>query len=569
MQGIQGCGRAMSWTCMWLIAIGAALALGSETKAQCPGEGSCYIAHPTPGCDNSGCCAEVCAVDAFCCNNSWDSICVNEAVELCDNCGNPNAGNCYVPHEGIGCNDATCCSLVCAADPFCCNTEWDSICADAAIKNCSNCGNPAAGNCYAAHAGVGCNVADCCNLVCGFDPFCCDSSWDGICAEEAAVNCGDCGAPESGNCYQADGTPGCDSGDCCAEICALDPFCCNNSWDSLCAGAAADLCDNCGNPAAGSCFVAHEGIGCNDAECCSQVCAEDPFCCESAWDSICANSALEVCGGCGDPSSGNCYVAHSGTGCDNSTCCGAVCAVDPFCCETSWDSICAGEAADLCNNCGNPNAGPCDQAHANIGCSDAACCETVCALDPFCCNSEWDGICVGEALTNCYSCGNPLASNCYEFHETPGCNDAKCCDEVCAIDPFCCNNTWDGICVNEALELCGNCGGPGAGPCGQAHPGPGCANFDCCASVCAIDPFCCNVSWDNLCASEAIDLCGCVADIAPPNGDGVVNTDDLLLVINSWGPCPGCDADVAPLGGNGFVNTDDLLVIINNWGACD
>jgi hypothetical protein len=50
------------------------------------------------------------------------------------------------------------------------------------------------------------------------------------------------------------------------------------------------------------------------------------------------------------------------------------------------------------------------------------------------------------------------------------------------------------------------------------------------------------------------------------NGDGVVNTADLLEVINTWGGCPvppaKCPAD---LNGDGFVNTADLLQVINNW----
>ena len=56
------------------------------------------------------------------------------------------------------------------------------------------------------------------------------------------------------------------------------------------------------------------------------------------------------------------------------------------------------------------------------------------------------------------------------------------------------------------------------------------------------------------------------------NGDGIVNVDDLLAVINAWGVCPkppaACPADIAPPGppqGNGVVNVDDLLAVINNW----
>jgi hypothetical protein len=47
------------------------------------------------------------------------------------------------------------------------------------------------------------------------------------------------------------------------------------------------------------------------------------------------------------------------------------------------------------------------------------------------------------------------------------------------------------------------------------------------------------------------------------DGDGVVNIDDLLAVIEHWGECPPpCDAD---LDGNGVVNIDDLLAVILHW----
>ena len=61
----------------------------------------------------------------------------------------------------------------------------------------------------------------------------------------------------------------------------------------------------------------------------------------------------------------------------------------------------------------------------------------------------------------------------------------------------------------------------------------------------------------------------CPADIAPqPLGDGIVNTADLLMLINSWGPIAG-PADIAPApNGNLAVNTADLLMVINSWGAC-
>ena len=63
------------------------------------------------------------------------------------------------------------------------------------------------------------------------------------------------------------------------------------------------------------------------------------------------------------------------------------------------------------------------------------------------------------------------------------------------------------------------------------------------------------------------DPIGAPGDIT---GDGSVDVDDLLAVINGWGKCPAppreCNADIAPDGGDGSVNVDDLLLVINNWG---
>jgi hypothetical protein len=69
----------------------------------------------------------------------------------------------------------------------------------------------------------------------------------------------------------------------------------------------------------------------------------------------------------------------------------------------------------------------------------------------------------------------------------------------------------------------------------------------------------------------------CPADCAPDNGDGSfgngsVNIDDLLAVINAFGSGAG-PCDVAPDNGDGTfgndaVNIDDLLTVINAFGAC-
>ena len=52
---------------------------------------------------------------------------------------------------------------------------------------------------------------------------------------------------------------------------------------------------------------------------------------------------------CG-PGSGDCASPNGTPGCDNEACCSAVCAQDPFCCKTEWDQLCADQVATLCAN---------------------------------------------------------------------------------------------------------------------------------------------------------------------------------------------------------------------------
>lgn len=60
----------------------------------------------------------------------------------------------------------------------------------------------------------------------------------------------------------------------------------------------------------------------------------------------------------------------------------------------------------------------------------------------------------------------------------------------------------------------------------------------------------------------------CPADCAPPS-NGVVDIDDLVLVLTRWGDTGGWgSADIAPPGGNGTVNIDDLTAVVLAWGPC-
>ena len=481
----------------------------ADGTGNCGSGGGCYSAHPAPGCNDSACCTAVCVLDNYCCLNQWDAICATAAVNLCSDCGEGSAGDCFVSHPAPSCNDGSCCTLVCAADPFCCTTSWDALCVSGAIELCPNCGDAETGSCYLVHAGRFCDNATCCDAVCAVDAYCCNVSWDYLCANAAVASCPGCGNPNTGSCYEIHTTPYCADAACCTLVCAADPFCCNTQWDSFCANAATANCPGCGNPGADSCYTIHATPYCADATCCTNVCGTDPFCCNVAWDLLCTNEAAALCPGCGNPNSGSCYEAHTTPYCADAVCCATVCALDPWCCNNSWDSICANEAVTSCPGCGNPSAGDCTIAHATAYCQDATCCAQVCAVDVFCCNSSWDSFCASQAIALCVNtCAGSLANDCCVAHANPSCNEAACCSAVCAIDSFCCTNSWDSICANRARVMCGQC---------------------------------------------------CATDL---NFDGVTNASDLSTLLGSWGTNGGdCNND-------GTTNAADLSIMLGSWGPC-
>jgi hypothetical protein len=102
------------------------------------------------------------------------------------------------------------------------------------------------------------------------------------------------------------------------------------------------------------------------------------------------------------------------------------------------------------------------------------------------------------------SSGVPLTSTC-----------STCAGDVCAKDPYCCQTQWDAICVSEVPQDCPGTtctvGGGGGGTCGHAVCKSGAALGSSCSTcagdVCAQDPYCCSVAWDKICVSEVNEDC--------------------------------------------------------------
>ena len=361
----------------------------------------------------------------------------------------------------------------------------------------------------------------------------------------AGIAFAQCGAPNTSDCCAPSQFPGCSDATCCTKVCTLDPFCCDIGWDILCVNKANHLCESCrgattcGAPSANDCCAPSTTPGCNDAECCETICTFDFSCCDTAWDANCAQKAIKFCqicigwggGGCGETSPNDCCSTSVFPGCSDEVCCEAVCAVDPFCCIDAWSQTCAAQALQLCTTCddicGAPNANDCCAPSQTLGCSDGACCETVCAVDPSCCIFGWDLDCVNTANDLCKSCGgggggsvcgDPNAGNCCVLSQFAGCSDAVCCEKVCAVDPSCCDQYWDMDCVNAAKTMCEACG---ASPCTGDVTGDGAVDGSDLAAVL--------VAWGSNGQGELdTDL----------NDDGIVDGSDLTFVLVGWGPCP-------------------------------
>jgi hypothetical protein len=574
----------------------------------CPGEGCCYAANGTPGCDDAQCCNDVCAADGFCCDNEWDEICADMAISLCfsadcsgdtngdntvdvsdltnvildwgqtgsglpsdvapdcevnvgdltavilgwgpccaaDGCGGCDAGDCFEPNGTPYCDDLACCEAICALDGFCCDVEWDGICADAASQVC------APGAC------------------CFTDGSCIDVENGGDCVNQGGVFQGpgsDCGSVEcpilvNDNCEDriplpmgstAYTTIG-------STFVGPDPGCAafgSDVWYNFTAEfdgtVEINTCD--GSTTYDSALAVYLGcecpadvgtlITCNDDFCglqsrvvfdvtagqCYKV-QVGGFAGAQGTGTLVVMEAAPICG----EGAGDCFIANGTPGCDDIECCQAVCAIDAFCCDVSWDQLCADQAIITCDS--DPSA----------CCFADGTCEFIVPAD--CVNAG--GTPQGSGTT-CESvvcipiCGEG-AGDCFVNNGTPGCDDVECCLAVCAQDPFCCDVSWDGICADEALITCdsepsaccfpdGTCQeitpadcvnsggtpqgsgtlckgvvcipicGEGAGDCFVDNGTPGCDDVDCCNAVCAQDAFCCDVAWDAICADTALITC--------------------------------------------------------------
>jgi hypothetical protein len=502
--------RALAWlTAMALAGMLSACAIDAPGSSRSPStgvgdqqpQGTCEHdlceagAALDPACDT--CVAAVCAADDFCCTVEWDSVCVGQADELC---ADVDCGITGCEHDlcEVGTPlDPTCdpcVDAVCLANPGCCEGEWGAACVAAAAQICGIDCVPG-GSCEHPLCEAGTPLDPTCDPcvaeVCGADGFCCEVEWDAVCVDLGEQLCGiDCDG--GGNCEHelcdigGPLDPTCDP--CVTDVCNIDAFCCEVEWDQLCIDLAVDTCGiDCGG--GGNCEhdLCEVGTPLDPAcdTCVADVCNIDAFCCEVEWDQLCIDLAVATCGiDCGG---GNCEhdLCEVGTPLDPAcdTCVTDVCNIDSFCCEVEWDQLCIDLAVATCGiDCGG---GTCEHDLCDVGGPlDPACdpcAGAVCDFDSFCCETEWDSVCVGEAEEICgLDCGAPIE-----------CGNGSCeVGEHCLSCPEDCGECP--VCPHDVCEE------------GSALPF-GCDT--CTPNVCKVDSFCCEVAWDSVCVALVPQHC--------------------------------------------------------------
>ena len=124
-----------------------------------------------------------------------------------------------------------------------------------------------------------------------------------------------------------------------------------------------------------------------------------------------------------------------------------------------------------------------------------------------------------------------------EPNDEAGCGGCACEECVCTMDPYCCQVLWDDYCVTECMDQCGGCGAT-----------PDCEGKDCGADGCGGSCGECDAGWTCNEDGECVDVCYPACDGKECGSDGC------------FGSCGECEEDAAcedgicnkPCSGVGF-----------------
>lgn len=357
-----------------------------------------------------------------------------------------------------------------------------------------------------------------------------------------------------------------------------DPFCLDNSWDSICQDTYCACASGCTDPTAcnydetacsddGSCFAGTDewylpnAVGGGPAVftcsapadyslalnqgCVQSIVDADPFCVVNNWDSICQDAYCACASGCTDATACN----YDATACSD----------DGSCTYPMWYIPSPLNGSPAVSACSAP---------AGYILADQACAQFVVDNDPFCLDTGWDALCQSTydcCLNETFGCTDIFACN----YDAAACTDDGSCTYLGCTDATACNfdpaaGCDDGSCTYPQWYIPDTVGGPAVFDC-VAPAGYILADQACAQSVVDNDPFCVDTSWDGIC-QETYDCClndtfGCTDSIA-------CNYDPSAVCDDGTCTYPGCTYPAA-CNYNTLAGCDDgSCLFVDECGNC-
>lgn len=558
-----------------------------------PGAPSCFSAHNSPGCNDIGCCTQVCSLDPYCCGVAWDSICVATANASCTavagaTCAsaillNPSIPATYSYNTADGANGGS--SSCGSNDDRAVWRRWVASCSGVAtVTTCTEFAegqvvltvfDACAGNELACGANSG-------NSDCGFGP-------DGTSSVSFIATAGL-------NYYIRISTEGA-ANDSAGSI--------SVSCSSVLAGAACATAITL-DTAVPATYQYNTADGANGGS--SSCGTNDDRATWRRWVATCSGAVtvttctefaegqvvlavFDSCGGAEIACGSNAGNADCGFGPDgtSSVTFNAAAGQDYFF-RISTEGAAndsAGSISVACAGCGGTTES-CYAVHATPGCNSAACCSNICAIDPFCCSDSWDIFCVARAESTCRSgttCGDPilLASvfpSTLEFNTATGTNGGS---SSCGIDdnratwrrviPACsravtlstCTEFAEGQVVITVFDACNGteiaCGSNASNSdCGFGPDGTVSVTFTGWEARDYLVRISTEGAENDSAGTLALVFGPCI-ELGDINADGLVNAADLSALLGNWG-----SGGTSDLNDDGTTNAADLSILLGNWG---
>jgi len=535
----------------------------TATGQTCPptATGLCVVAHPTPGCADPVCCSTVCLIDPYCCMAAWDGQCAFIAQLNCQTapplpCGSAAAGLCNVVHSTPSCSDASCCEAVCSVYAFCCSVAWDQTCVAAANATCASLCTPACPPQSMAENEpcntVGLGNSPCINGV-GNTTLLTIENTKTVCGNFRFVSEGSTGIPDL-DAYKLVLTD--PNGDGMARLNIQIEAEYGTQESGTIPTFVALLSQPCLPLSSATISVQTTGCAVQQVTQCvpsgtwyvvvarGTFPAAQPFiyACDAVqnynlkvtWDDQCSSP-------CG--STGDCFAKHGTAGCQVATCCNTVCAIDPVCCQKSWDQACVDIAVSHCN----------PPTPANDLCAQA----TPISLGevPFTLVAATAGS--NSIPAGCITAPNVVGADVwYRLQHVRGSVTVRTCgtgnlNTALMVYPYPCSATATAIACNDDNDLC------------PTNPLSALVNFSAqCGSEYLVRITSVNGSIGAGTLTVTSSLTACELCAGDYNSDGQRNGSDLATLLSAWNS-PGGDVT-----GDGQTDGADLTLLLSGWGAC-